>query len=175
MKVVSEIKSPSYPFWGITFCNCFWDRPTVPVSTSRLQDNDAGRTRRSDWPAIPVQATAPPVSALTWYFTWLSSDLASHYLSNTTYNWGTLCPGSSSSQSALQYLAPHRHKDKEPWLWPISSTLPGWAAALRSTFWKVSSFITILLLNYVALCQWTHSLYVSYGAAITFRCDLFKC
>lgn len=50
------------------------------------------------------------LSALTWYFTWLSSDPASHYLSNSIYNWGALCPVSSSSQGVPLYLAPHRQR-----------------------------------------------------------------
>lgn len=50
------------------------------------------------------------LSALTWYFTWLSSDPASHYLSNTIYNWDALCPVSSSSQGAPLCSAPLRQR-----------------------------------------------------------------
>lgn len=35
---------------------------------------------------------------------------ASHYLSNTIYNWGTLCPESSSSQGVLLYSAALRQR-----------------------------------------------------------------
>lgn len=44
------------------------------------------------------------LSALTWYFTWRRSEPASHYLSNTVYNWGSLCPVKSSSQGVPLYL-----------------------------------------------------------------------
>lgn len=50
------------------------------------------------------------LSPLTWYFTWLSADPASHYLSNRIYNWGTLCPVSSSSQGVPLYLTPHTQR-----------------------------------------------------------------
>lgn len=50
------------------------------------------------------------LSALTWYFTCRSSDAASHYLSNTICNWGSLCPLSCSRQVAPRYFASLRQR-----------------------------------------------------------------
>lgn len=104
----------------MTFSNStfyLWDRPTCelipPLGQQQRRVNgdlwlalDSSQSERKEW----VTGKSLSLSALTWYFTWLSSDPASHYLSNTIYNWGSLCLVSSSSQGVLLCLASLRQR-----------------------------------------------------------------
>lgn len=69
-------------------------RRTITTLNGLLIGPDGSQSERED------QVTGKPLhlSAPTWYFTWLSSVPASHYLSNTISNWGSLCAVRSSSQ-----------------------------------------------------------------------------
>lgn len=69
-------------------------------------------------------AGAPICSHLILY---LSLKVESHYLSSTIQNWGLLCP------FWARHSDRHWDKDRQPWLWPTSITLPAWAVASRCT------------------------------------------
>lgn len=58
---------------------------------------------------------------------YLSLKVESHYLSSTIQNWGLLCP------FPPRHSDPHWDKDRQPWPWPTSTTLPAWAVASRCT------------------------------------------
>lgn len=58
---------------------------------------------------------------------YLSLKVESHYLSSTIQNWGLLCP------FRVRHSDRHWDKDRQPWLWPTSTTLPAWAVASRCT------------------------------------------
>lgn len=69
-------------------------------------------------------AGAPICSHLILY---LSLKVESHYASSTIQNSGLLCP------FRARHSDRHWDKDRQPWLWPTSTTLPAWAVASRCT------------------------------------------
>lgn len=71
------------------------------------------------------EVEAPICSHLILY---LSLKPESHYCSSTIQNGGLLCPFRPRRSD------PDWDKDRQPWLWPTSTTLPAWAAASRCTF-----------------------------------------
>lgn len=105
---------------AVTFYNCtfyFWDRAYLwthsacrTITTLGEWGLSIGSGGSQSECRKPVTGKPVHLSALTWYFTWLSSDPASHYLCNTIYNWDALCPVSSSSQGAPLCSAPLRQR-----------------------------------------------------------------
>lgn len=79
---------------------CLWDNNNLNEGWL-LIGPDRSQSESKEW----VTSKLLHLSALTWYFTWLSTDPASHYLSNTIQNWGSLCPVGSCSRGVPVCLA----------------------------------------------------------------------
>ena len=101
-------------------------RRTITTLNGLLIGPDGSQSERED------RVTGKPLhlSAPTWYFTWLSPSISLPVQYNLKLRLIVCCEIQQSRCSSVRWL----QWDKQSWLWLISSTLPGWAAASRSTF-----------------------------------------
>lgn len=114
--------------------------PCLPVSSFCLQDNNNSEcillaqtatnlSARNESEGSPCPNLHSPDTLPGWAQT---QHLITFPLQSQTE--AHCVPKRFSSQGARVCLASRSIQDKEPWLWPTFSTLPGWAAASRSTF-----------------------------------------
>lgn len=143
-KVLAEAKVPLIGMDSVVLWHSATPLSTfesgLPVSSFCLQDNNNTERARLAQAAANLSARSESQGSHCTYLHspdtlpgWAQTQ---HLIifSNTVENWGSLCPVRSSSQGLPLCVCRHLDKDKEPWLWQTSTTLPEWAVASRSTF-----------------------------------------